>query len=101
MEHTCIQQENIGTLKEVANTLKDAIERLDNRINGSFKQIGDHISESPVYRSKIDILEREVSNMKEEKLNTVKASQYRISLVTGIVIATINVVVTLILKFIH
>ena len=98
MGHECIQQENIGALKEAADTLKDAIERLDTRINGSFKQIGDHINESPVYRSKIEVLEREVSNMKEERLNTVKASQWRIGLIVGVLMGLMNIIAGIWLK---
>ena len=98
MEHICIQQENIGALKKAAESLEQSIDRLDKRINGSFKQIGDHIAESPAYRGKIDVLENEVKNMKEEKLNTIKASQWRIGLIVGCIIAITNIIAGIMLK---
>jgi len=84
MMEPCIQQENIGALKEAAENLKVAIDRLDKRINGTFSTIGNHIKEGPLYRAKIEVLEHDIKNIKEEKLNTVKASQWRIGLIVGV-----------------
>lgn len=97
-DHDCIQQENIGSLKEAVISLKDAVLRLDKRCNGTFESIGDHIKESPVYRGKIDILENEIKNIKEEKNNTTKASQWRIALIVGSLISIINLLANIFLK---
>ena len=94
----CIQLENIGALKEAANTLKDAVDRLDKRINGTFRTIGEHINESPLYRAKIEVMENEIKNIREEKLNTIKASQWRIGLIVGIIIALMNIIAGIALK---
>ncbi len=88
----CIQAENIGALKEAAGALKDAVVRLDARINGTFKQIGEHISEAPDYRSKIKVLENEVKNIKEEKNNTTKASQWRVGLIVGLIPTAVSLI---------
>jgi chromosome segregation ATPase len=88
----CIQKENIGTLKEAAENLKEAVQRLDKRINGTFDTIGKHIAEAPIYRSKLDVLEALVKKNKEEKLNTTKNSQWRIGIIVGIISTVGNII---------
>ena len=98
MSEPCTQKENIqrlldaeshksevmGALIEATNSVKESILRLDKRINGTFNIIGEHIKESPFYRGKIETLETEIKNIKEEKLNTIKNSQWRIGIIVGV-----------------
>lgn len=98
MPHECSQLESIGALKEAADSLKGAIERLDKRCNGTFNTIGEHIKESPVYRGQIEVLRTEINILKEEKNNSIKASQWRIGLIVGAMIGILNVVVGIGLK---
>ncbi len=117
--HDCIQSDNIKRIGdivdkrgEVIGALTEAVKningniiqmdinirndlaRLDKRINGSFDTIGEHIKESPIYRGEIERLKVEVKNIKEEKNNTTKDSQWRIGLicaVPGILMALIEI----------
>ena len=81
-EHTKVVS-NQGEIKAGIKGIRDDIKRLDNRINGTFDTIGDHIKESPEYRTKIDKMETLLGTIKQEKLNSVKASQWRIGLICG------------------
>jgi len=112
MEHGCIQQQNINRLENATIDLVKAtasldatvkavnvnIERLDKRCNGTFKAIGDHINEAPTYREDIGKLKVEVKNMKEERLNTVKASQWRIGLIVGFIMGVVELAIRLFVK---
>lgn len=103
MTEPCTQLENIGTLKEAALFLKDAVSRLDKRINGTFDTIGEHIKESPYYRGKIDVLENEIKNIKQEKNNTTKNAQWRIGIIVGLICAFPSLVMMIIqiLKYLN
>jgi len=92
----CIQRENIGSLKEAATQLKFTVERLDKRINGALDKIANHLEESPIYRGEIAILKTEVKNLKEEKNNTTKASQWRVGLIIGVVISLVQIVIAIV-----
>ena len=81
-EHSGIVR-SLGNIEGKLDSTLAGIDRLDKRINGTFKQISDHISESPEYRGKIMAIETEIKNIKTEKLNSIKASQWRIGLIVG------------------
>lgn len=66
--------------------VEDSIKRLDDRINGAFEHVGEHIKESegPTgYRERVIRLEEIITTLAKEKLNSVKASQWRIGLIAG------------------
>lgn len=101
-EHTQMR-EDLGAIKAGVESIKEAMNRLDIRINGSFKAIGEHISEAPDYRSKINVMDTELrlfkddvgkkfKDAKEERLNTVKASQWRIGLIVALVPTTVAII---------
>lgn len=110
--HDCIQQNNINRLENATIELTKAtasldatvkavnanIERLDKRCNGTFRTIGDHIAEAPAYREDIAKLKVEVKNIKEEKLNTIKASQWRIGLIVGLVMGVVEIGIRVFVK---
>lgn len=48
--HECIQAQNIGTLTEASTNLKNTVERLDTRVNGTFEAISDHIKQGARWR---------------------------------------------------
>jgi len=81
-EHSGIVR-SLGNIEGKLDSTLAGIDRLDKRINGTFKQISDHINESPEYRGKIMAIETEIRNIKTEKLNSIKASQWRIGLIVG------------------
>ncbi len=89
---------DVGEIKGGIKLITDSINRLDSRINGSFKQIGDHIAEAPEYRSKIVAIETEVKNIKEEKNNSVKASQWRIGLIVGIGTSVVMILIRVLFR---
>ena len=84
-EHICTQEKALGRLEEAANNLKESVERLDRRINGSFDTIANHIKESPDWRSRIIVVEEALSHIKQEKTNTQKQAQYRVGIIVGVV----------------
>ena len=103
--HDCTQIENISKLREAVATLTNAVDnlnsniiRLDKRCNGTFDAIGKHMNEAPDYRSKIDILMNQVKDIKEEKNNTTKASQWRVGLIVGVIMGLLSIIVNLYLK---
>ena len=73
----------MGIVKKTCENVEAAIIRLDKRINGTFASIAEHLKDSPKYRADLEVLKIEVKNMKEEKHNTTKASQWRIGLIVG------------------
>jgi hypothetical protein len=91
MSEPCKFEQDIGFIK-------GKLENIEKSLNGNVKLINEHIKESPTYRSKIDILEKEVEIINKEKLNSVKQSQWRIALIAGLVVSIINIVVNLILR---
>lgn len=78
MMHDCIQQETIGSLKKAVEILEGSCSKL-------FLMIETHVKDSPEFRDKIKTVEVEVKNMKEEKNNTTKASQWRVALIVGLI----------------
>ena len=51
-EHTALVRD-IGEIKEGISNIKDHIQRLDDRINGSFGRIDKHIDEGEYWRARI------------------------------------------------
>lgn len=100
MSEPCTEKESIGRLKEAVENLTKSITRLDDRVNGTFEIIGKHIEEAPTYRSKIEMLEREVEIITREKLSSIKQSQWRIGIISGSVIGIFTVIINLILRLI-
>lgn len=97
-EHDCMQKARIerheqmlsdgnrllGILEAGAKTLNDQWARLDKRLNGAFTAMTEHVADGDNWRARIVALEKVLELASKEKLNTTKASQYRISLITGI-----------------
>ena len=98
-EHTKLVG-TLSALKQSIDNSTDRIERLDNRINGSFERINKHVSEGDVYRDKLIKLETIVSLAANEKLNTTKNSQYRIGIIVGVIIAVANILWRVVERFV-
>jgi peptidoglycan hydrolase CwlO-like protein len=96
-EHSGIVR-SLGNIEGKLDSTLAGIDRLDKRINGTFKQISDHISESPEYRGKIMAIEAEIRNIKTEKLNSIKASQWRIGLIVSLGTTLLMVIMKVIFK---
>ncbi len=84
MEHDCSQLESIGSLKRAAENLESAITRLDDRVNGTFQTIGEHIKESPEYRNRIAVIETIQKNLREE-ISAIKQGYWKASIIAGLV----------------
>jgi len=82
-EHSGVVR-SLGNIEGKIDSLIDGQKRLDDRINGTFREIGEHLRDSPEYRGRIVGLETEMRNIRDEKLNSVKASQWRIGIIVGI-----------------
>ena len=96
-EHSQICQD-IGSIKAGIDSIDSSVKRLDDRINGSFEKIGEHITESEIFRGKVIKHEQILKIVQEERLNTVKASQWRIGIIVGIIIAIANIIFGIIMK---
>ena len=115
LEHECQQKEiieklisDLGEIKGIVSQIPQQYERLDRRINGTFVDINEHIRGANDWRSRIIVLETAIVNMresmldfcknveknflsiKEEKLNTTKASQWRIALIVSTVVGVLS-----------
>jgi len=96
-EHTGFAK-TLGRIEQIGKDTNDHIDRLDKRINGAFVRIEKHVDEGDKeggFRERLVKIETLVVTATEEKLNSVKASQWRIGLIAGIpgVIATIILIV--------
>ena len=97
-EHICTEKETLGSLKEAVNNLNQSVIRLDLRCNGTFDKIDKHITESDGYRQRIILNEKCLKDIKEEKLNTTKNSQWRIALIVGTFISATNLIIRVFLR---
>lgn len=76
----------IARTEQKIDTLSADMARLDKRINGSFDRIAKHVDEGEKaggFRERLTKLEMLVATAAQEKLNSTKASQYRIGLICG------------------
>ncbi len=96
---------DIAVIKEKVSSCEEKIQNLDERINGSFDLLHCHIKESDVYREmitkhdeKIKTLFTQIEFAAREKLNSTKNSQWRCSLITGLIVALVNIGVNILLK---
>ena len=89
---------SLSRIEQICKDTSNHIDRLDSRINGAFVRIEKHVDEGDKkggFRERLVKLETLVVAATEEKLNSTKASQWRIGLIAGIpgVIATIILIV--------
>ena len=90
--------EGIARIEEKQDNTNDHIERLDARINGAFGRIDKHVDEGDKpggFRDRFVKLETLVARATQEKLNSVKAAQWRIGLIVGspaIILAILKII---------
>lgn len=89
-EHSSVVR-GLGNIEGKLDGIATDIKRLDIRVNGVFTEMGEHIKEAPAYRDRIISVERDIKYIKEEKLNSVKNSQWRIGLIVGCSIAILQI----------
>ena len=76
----------LGRIEQKCDNTSENISRLDKRINGAFDRVNKHVAEGEGvdgYRERLVKLEQVVMIAAREKLNSTKASQWRIGLITG------------------
>jgi len=92
MEHQDILPECVQRFDSIAEKLDGLIQRTD-RINGRYEK---HLEDSVHYRREVDRHEHLLGLIEKEKLNSVKASQWRIALIVGVVMSLVTVATRLI-----
>ena len=78
--------EGLARIEQKQDNALDHIDRLDKRVNGAFSRIDKHVDEGDKeggFRDRLIKLETIIVKLSEEKLNSVKAAQYRIALIVG------------------
>jgi hypothetical protein len=89
MEHQEILPECVQRFDRLDEKLDELIKRAD-RINGRYEK---HMEESTRYRRDVDRHEHLLSVIEKEKLNTAKASQWRVGLIVGVVMTIFTAIV--------
>ena len=100
-EHTDVVA-GISRIEEKQNGLSGDIKRLDDRVNGTFKRIGKHVDEGDKpggFRERLVRIETLVATATQEKLNTVKASQWRIGIIAGLPGAILAIIMIVVIVF--
>ena len=93
-EHTEFAK-TLGRIEQIGKDTIGHIDRLDKRINGAFVRIEKHVDEGDKeggFRERLVKLEMLVVTATEEKLNSVKASQWRIGIIVGVIVALPSIV---------
>jgi endonuclease III len=93
MNEPCKFEQDIGFIKA-------QLENLNKTLNGNVAKINEHIKESPIYRSKIEVLEKQIEIIDKEKLNSVKQAQWRIALIAGLSVSIVNIIASLLIRFV-
>ena len=84
-EHTDMVK-TLSRIEQIGKDTRDHIDRLDKRINGAFERLQTHVDEGERqggYRDRLTKLEMLVTKATQEKLNSVKAAQWRVGLIVG------------------
>ena len=79
----------LSSIEQICKATNSHIDRLDSRINGAFTRIEKHVDEGDKkggFRERLVKLETLVLTATNEKLNSVKASQWRIGIIVGVII---------------
>jgi len=87
-EHTDVIK-TLSSIEQICKATNSHIDRLDSRINGAFTRIEKHVDEGDKkggFRERLVKLETLVLTATNEKLNSVKASQWRIGIIVGVII---------------
>ena len=87
-EHTDVIK-TLSSIEQICKATNSHIDRLDSRINGAFTRIEKHVDEGDKkggFRERLVKLETLVLTATNEKLISVKASQWRIGIIVGVII---------------
>jgi hypothetical protein len=87
MTHEKMLPECIQMFKRLDEKLDGLIDRAD-RINGRYEK---HMDESVLFRKMVDRHDHFIELAHEEKLNTAKASQWRVGIIVGVAMGIITV----------
>jgi len=94
MENHDIRPECIQRFDRLNEKLDGLIQRAD-RINGRYEK---HMEEGIKYRRDVDRHEHMLNIIEKEKLNSAKASQWRVGLIVGLVMSIVTVAVKIWVK---
>jgi hypothetical protein len=89
MEHQEILPECVQRFDRLDEKLDELIKRAD-RINGRYEK---HMEESVKYRREVDKHEHLLGVIEKEKLNSSKASKWRVGLIVGVVMTIFTAIV--------
>ena len=87
-EHTDVIK-SLSRIEQICKDTSNHIDRLDSRINGAFVRIEKHVDEGDKpggFRERVVKLETLIFKATNEKLNSTKASQWRIGIIVGVII---------------
>lgn len=87
--------QDIGEIKGLVKGVPAALQRVENRVNGSFQRIDKHIDESPVKERRLSTVETEVKSIKETREGSTRAYQWKTALIVGIICAIPTAIATL------
>ena len=88
-EHTDVIK-TLSSIEQICKATNSHIDRLDSRINGAFVRIEKHVDEGDKpggFRERVVKLETLIFKATNEKLNSTKASQWRIGIIVGVIVA--------------
>ena len=74
----------VGRIEEGVNTIKEDVKRLDNRINGAFREIEKHMVEGDNWRQKILRNELRLSHIAEQEDKSHKSLAIRVGIICAI-----------------